>query len=171
MPLTDSLLLRYSFSQLQFRYHDVFFRILLATVNITCFKIQLMSPLRMFFLWRCYPVRAMSSSFLRFVYHTKRSSTVGRNILNEWSVRRRKLYLTTHNNYNNNNNNNKSISMRGTRTHKIQNRLTEDRRLRPHGNLAGYQPSIYCGLFTAIIMQSVTIGIQWCVFQNNTSCC
>ena len=38
--------------------------------------------------------------FMRFLDHTQRRTTVGRTPLNEWSVRRRDLYLTTHNNHN-----------------------------------------------------------------------
>ena len=38
--------------------------------------------------------------FTRFLDHTQRRNTVGRTPLNEWSVRRRDLYLTTHNNHN-----------------------------------------------------------------------
>ena len=37
--------------------------------------------------------------FTRFLDHTQRRTTVGRTPLNEWSVRRRDLYLTTHNNH------------------------------------------------------------------------
>jgi hypothetical protein len=35
--------------------------------------------------------------FARFLDHTQRRSTVGRTPLDEWSIRRRDLYLTTHN--------------------------------------------------------------------------
>ena len=52
------------------------------------------------FLWRCDPTRVMTSSFLRFLYHTQRRSTVGRSPLDEWSARRRDLYLTAHNTHN-----------------------------------------------------------------------
>jgi hypothetical protein len=48
-----------------------------------------------FFLWRCGPTRAMASSFLRFLDHTRWRITVGRTPLDEWSARRRDLYLTT----------------------------------------------------------------------------
>ena len=51
-------------------------------------------------LWRCGPTRAMASSFLRFLDHTQRRITVGRTPLDEWSVRRRDFYLTTHNIHN-----------------------------------------------------------------------
>jgi len=49
------------------------------------------------FLRRCNPTRAIASSFMRFLDHTKRRTTVGRTSLDEWSPRRRDLYLTTHN--------------------------------------------------------------------------
>jgi len=53
-----------------------------------------------FFLWRCDPKRVMASSFLRFLDHTKRRTTVGRTPLGEWSANRRDLHLTTHNTHN-----------------------------------------------------------------------
>ena len=42
----------------------------------------------------------MASSFLRFLDHTQRRTTVGRTPLDKWSARRRDLYLTTHNTHN-----------------------------------------------------------------------
>jgi len=53
-----------------------------------------------FFLWLCGPTWAMISSFLRFLDHTQRCITVGRTPLDEWSARRRDLYMTTHNTHN-----------------------------------------------------------------------
>ena len=53
-----------------------------------------------FFLWRCDPSRVMASSFLRFLDHTQRRTTVGRTPLDEWSARRRDIYLTIHNTHN-----------------------------------------------------------------------
>jgi hypothetical protein len=50
-----------------------------------------------FFLWRCDPTWVMASSLLRFLDHTQRRTTAGRTPLDEWSARRRDLYLTTHN--------------------------------------------------------------------------
>ena len=46
------------------------------------------------------PHRAMSCSFFRFLDHTQRRTTLGRKPLDEWSARRRDLYLTTHNTHN-----------------------------------------------------------------------
>ena len=53
-----------------------------------------------FFRWHCDPTLVMASSFLRFLDHTQRSTTVGRTPLDERSARRRDLYLTTHNTHN-----------------------------------------------------------------------
>ena len=46
------------------------------------------------------PDGALASSLARFHNHIQRRATVGRTPLNEWSVRRRDLYLTTHNTHN-----------------------------------------------------------------------
>jgi len=53
-----------------------------------------------FFFCATAPQRARASSFSRFLDHTQRRTTVGRTPLDEWSVRRRDLYLTTHNTQN-----------------------------------------------------------------------
>ena len=42
----------------------------------------------------------MEHPFLMFLDHTQRRSTVGRTPVDEWSARRRDLYLTTHNTHN-----------------------------------------------------------------------
>ena len=42
----------------------------------------------------------MASSFTMFLDHTERRTTVGRTPLDESSVRRGDLYVTTHNNHN-----------------------------------------------------------------------
>jgi len=54
----------------------------------------------LFFLWGCDPKRVMASSFLRFQDHTQRRTTVSRTPLDEWSARRRDLYLTKQNTHN-----------------------------------------------------------------------
>jgi hypothetical protein len=51
-------------------------------------------------LWRYDPTRVMASLFLMFLDHTKWRTTVSRTHLDEWSARRRDLYLTTHNTHN-----------------------------------------------------------------------
>jgi hypothetical protein len=46
------------------------------------------------------PQWVRTSSFIRFIDHTQRRSTVRRTPLDEWSARRKYLYLTTHNTHN-----------------------------------------------------------------------
>jgi len=53
-----------------------------------------------YFFWRSSPKWARASSFTRFLDHTQRRTTVGMTPLDEWSARRRDLYLTTHNIHN-----------------------------------------------------------------------
>ena len=50
--------------------------------------------------WRDSHQWARASSFTRFLDHTQRRTTVGKTPLDEWSARRRDLYLTTHNIHN-----------------------------------------------------------------------
>ena len=50
-----------------------------------------------FFFWRDSPQWARAFSFTRFLDHTQWRTTVGRTPLDEWSARRRDLYLKTHN--------------------------------------------------------------------------
>ena len=67
---------------------------------MTNYEQRLSQDTGLFFLWRCDPTRVMAFSFLRFLDHTQRRTTVGRTPLDEWSARRRDLYLTTHNTHN-----------------------------------------------------------------------
>jgi hypothetical protein len=78
------------------------------------------------YFWRCGPTRAMASSFLRFLDHT-RHITVGRTPLDEWSARRRDLYLTTLNT-------DKYPCSGGIRTHNPSKRAAVDPRFRPRGH-------------------------------------
>ena len=82
-----------------------------------------------FSLWRCDPTQVMASSFLRFLDHTQRRPTVGRTPLDEWSARRRDLYLTTHNIHNRQT----STSPGGVLTHNLSRRVAADLLLRPSG--------------------------------------
>ena len=54
----------------------------------------------MYVFWCDSPQRATASLFTRFLDHTQRHTTVGRTPLDEWSARRRDLYLTTQNTHN-----------------------------------------------------------------------
>jgi hypothetical protein len=66
--------------------------------------------------WRYSPRWASPSSFTRFLDHTQWRTTVGRTLLDEWSARRRDLYLTT------------------LSTHNLSRRAVADLRLRPRGH-------------------------------------
>jgi hypothetical protein len=50
-----------------------------------------------FFLWRSW---VMASTFLMFLDHTQRRTTVGRTSLDKWSAHHRDLYLTIHDTHN-----------------------------------------------------------------------
>ena len=63
-------------------------------------KVATVSFCLLFVFWRNNPQWAMASSFTRFLDHTQRRTTFGRTPLDEWSARRRDLYLTTHNTQN-----------------------------------------------------------------------
>ena len=90
--------------------------------------------------WRCGPTRTMASSFLRFLDHKQRRITVGRTPLDEWSARRRDLYLTTHNTHNRQT----SMPPRGIRAHNLSRRAAVDLRLRPARPL---EPTYCSGIF------------------------
>ena len=86
-----------------FRYEKYYYSLsqcdiiyLLTCSHSSTYRLQLL----FFFLWRCDPTRVMANSFLMFLDHTQRRTTVGRTALDEWSARRRDLYLTTHNTHN-----------------------------------------------------------------------
>jgi hypothetical protein len=59
--------------------------------------LRLLGLICLFVLWCDSPQWAEASSSTRFLDHTQRRVTVGRTPLDEWSVRRRNLYLTTNN--------------------------------------------------------------------------
>jgi hypothetical protein len=81
------------------------------------------------FLARQPPQLAMASSVTRFLYHTQRRTIVSRTPLDQWSARRRDLYLTTHNTYNRQT----SMPPVGLRTHDLSRRAAADLRLRSRG--------------------------------------
>jgi len=105
----------------------------------------------------------MASSFLRVLDHTQLRTTVGRTPLDEWSARRRDLYLTKHNTHN------KQISMPpgGIRTHDLSRRAAADLRLRPRGHwdrLAGL-PKLD-KTQRMINSQSEFFNVISCIFQT-----
>jgi len=82
-----------------------------------------------FFLHWCAS-RAMASSVVRFLDHTQRLTAVGRTPLDEWSSRRRDLYLKTHNPQQT-----KSHALGAIWTHNLCSRSAAGLRLRPPGHL------------------------------------
>jgi len=92
--------------------------------NIFCVKsYKKCSTYWTFFLWRCGPARARASSFLRFLGHKQRRTTVGRTPLDEWSARRRDLYLTTQQSQQKN-----IHAPGGIQTHNLSRRVAADLR-------------------------------------------
>jgi len=128
---------------------------------------NLMAQCRFFFLlWCCDPTRVMTSSFLRFLDHT-RHTTVSRTPLDEWSARRRDLYLTTHDTHNRQT----SMPPVGFETHDLSRRATADLRLRPRGHWdrhnAGvctnkYEPYSTMQVYAPINMK---LTAQWLIWE------
>jgi hypothetical protein len=80
-------------------------------------------------LWHCSPAPTMTSSFTKFRDHTQRT-TIGRTPLDEWSARRRDLYL-------NNTQHTKQTNIHipgGIRTHVRGKPAAVDLRLNPRGH-------------------------------------
>jgi hypothetical protein len=80
-----------------------------------------------FFFCCCGPTRAMASSFTRFLGHTQRCTTVGRNPLDKW-LARCNLSLTPHYTHN------RHPCPVGILTHNLSRRAAADLRLRPRGH-------------------------------------
>jgi hypothetical protein len=85
------------------------------------------------------PLRVWVSSFLRFRDHTQRHTTVGRTSLDEWSARRRDLYLTTHTTQQTN-----IHAPSGIRTRSPSRRTSTDLRLRSLGTGIGFCYLLLC---------------------------
>ena len=83
------------------------------------------------------PKWARASSFMRFLDHTQRRTTVGRTPLDEWSIRRRDLYLTTHNTRRRTD----IHAPGGIRTHSLSRRADADLRIRPRGHVDRHSPA------------------------------
>jgi hypothetical protein len=79
--------------------------------------------------WSNSPQWARTSSFTRFLDHTQRRTTVGRTPVDEWSARRRDLYLTTHTLTTDRH----PCPPSGIRTHNPSRRAAADPCLRPRG--------------------------------------
>ena len=84
--LSIQFLIKHDNSEATFGFHLMFF-----------FLLALQPPLGVLFY---SPLAALASSLTRFLDLTQRRATVDRTPLDEWWVRRRDLYLTTHNTHN-----------------------------------------------------------------------
>jgi hypothetical protein len=81
-------------------------------------------------LWSCSPRCATASPCLRFLYHTQRRTTVMRTTMDEWSARRRDLYLTTHYTHNRQ----PYMPLVRIRSHNLSRRAVPELHLRPCGH-------------------------------------
>jgi len=108
-----------------------------------------------FFLWRCDPTWVMASSFLRFLDHAQRCTTVGMTPLDEWLARRRDLYLTTHNTHNRQT----SVPPRGIRTHDLSGRMATGLRLRPRDHWDRQNSDTYSSIMQ--VHSIYTACAQW----------
>jgi len=80
-------------------YTNIFksFKENLFVASVTFDRTESLFKICCFFLARQAPPQwVLASSFTRFLDHTQRRTTVSRTPLDEWSARRRDLYLTTH---------------------------------------------------------------------------
>ena len=68
-----------------------------SNIMLDCWYFWTVGNIFFFFLAQHPRQWARVSSFTRFLDHTQRRISVGRTPLDEWSARRRDLYLTTHN--------------------------------------------------------------------------
>jgi hypothetical protein len=89
----------------------------------------------------------MTSSFMRFLDHTQRRTTVGRTPLDEWSARRKDLYL--HNTQHSQQTNIPAPLPGGIRTHNLIRPAAADRRL--------YEVR----MFISVYIKSINCAILW----------
>ena len=106
----------------------------------------------------------MERLFFMFLDHTQRRTRVGRTPLDEWSARRRDLYLTTHNTHNRQT----SMPPGGIRTHDLSRRTAADLRLRPRGHwdrqrVLYMKTNIYIFFFLSYLAH---FFLEWEMFQR-----
>jgi len=102
------------------------------------------------------PQWACASSFTMFLDHAQRRTTVGRTPLDEWSARRRDLYLTTH------------TALKtdihvpgGIRTHNLRKLMVPDPLLRPRGHW-----DRECWKLTGVMKRVCCFTLIWCLEGN-----
>jgi len=102
------------------------------------FRRNILYPSLFICVWHNSPQWNGTSSSTRFLDHTQRRTRVVRTPLDEWSARRRDLYLTTHNTHNRQ----KHPWPREIWTHNLSRRAAADLRLRPRGHWDRLYPSL-----------------------------
>jgi len=142
--------------------NDVLVNAKFSAVNIPYVNLMLYM---IFVYWRYNPLwvcilqlssGAIASSRTRFLDHTQRRAIFGRTHLDEWSVRRRDLYLTTHNTHNRQT----SMPPGGIQTHDRSRRAAVDLRLRPRSHWDRLYIS-YTYLFIYSMEQSPSWEANW----------
>ena len=98
-----------------------------------------------------------------FLNHIQRRATVGRTPLNEWSVRRIDLYLTTPNTHNTN-----IHALGGIRTHDLSRWAAVDLSLRPRGH---WDRLLLCYVFLLLCLCILVMYVPFCVFCFIVSFC
>jgi hypothetical protein len=109
--------------------------------------------------WCNSPQWARASSFMSFLDHTRRHTTISRTPLDEWSARRRDLYLTTHNTHN------RQTSMPSDEiwTHNLGRRAAADLCPRPRGHW-DRRKLVYCNKLDITVLLKIITGL--CMSYN-----
>ena len=88
-PCSHTHLQNMNYSSLPSRVPSCFPRDLLRPIGENVHSARKSPP------WRCCPTHAMVSTLMRFLDHTQLRTIISRTPLDEWSARRRNLYLKT----------------------------------------------------------------------------
>ena len=103
------------------------------------------------------PQWARVSSFTRFLDHTQRRTTVSRTRLDEWSARRRDLYLTIQNTHDRQTD---IHAPGGIRTHNLSRLAAADLRLRPRGHWDWHSENIHSAIRPAILQINILKAVK-----------
>ena len=101
--------------------------------------------------------RVLRPPYSRGFYITQRRPTVGRTPLDEWSARRRDLYLTTHNTQQETD----IHAFGGIRTHNFSRRAAADMRLRPRKQLGPAYNGVFPPNIRLILSNVLNGDIFW----------
>ena len=115
--------------------------------------------IHIFFLWRCDPKRVMASSFLRFLDHTQRRTTVGRSdqLVAETSTWQHTTLTTD-----------RYPCPGGIRTHDLSRRAIADLCLRPSGH---WDRHGYLSVVSVVCCQVEVSATSWSLVQRSPTDC